>query len=73
MEKRGISLGFSISLKSSSRKLWPIVLAFRMKCYKKVQIPCDISARSWGGTEICDSREAFGGGEGMLILVSEEW
>lgn len=54
-------------------KIMAYYLGFQNERHKMAQIPCDISARSWGGTEICDSREAFGGGEGMLILVSEEW
>lgn len=39
------------------------MLAFRMKGHKMAQIPCNISVRSWGGTEIRDSREGFGGGK----------
>lgn len=51
----------------------PYYVGFQNERHKMAQIPCDISVHPWGGTEICDSREAFGGGEGMRILVSEEW
>lgn len=38
----------------------PYYVGFQNERHKKAQIPCDISARLWGGTEICDFREGFG-------------
>lgn len=38
-------------------------VGFQNERHKMTQIPCNISVCSWGGMEICDSREGFGGGE----------
>ena len=36
----------------------PYYVGFQNERHKMAQIPCDISVYPWGGTEICDSREA---------------
>lgn len=64
---------FSISSKFPSQKIGVIVLVFKTKECKLVRNPCDISARPWEGTEICDSREGKNERlERMLISVDEK-